>query len=583
MAKQKRFTDYDQFTDLSDDDILLGVDVSDTTDSAEGSTKRLTVDQIGRAIRRTILLTPTGDETGQADDALFDAAHAQLEAAGGGVIEYAAGTFYTASPRLVTADNIGIKGQGIGISKLVAASGFSGVGLGGSSIGAIISFCSVSNFFCIGMDVDAHTNNVKCNGIQNVPIGFPSGGTPCSHGLIAHNRVRLKANDHVYHIWNMRGQNVCIAYNDIDGNSTTKSQQEGIELYGGKNVLVFGNTVKNIGNVGLFVSTVASAAPNCELEDIRIIGNDVDGCAVGCQIHPTYDATNGDMHAKRVIVKGNILRNVREHGIWLRNSTANATTESVSILGNVVYCDMTNGTASYRGLRVSSDVATSSFNMTNVVIQGNQFHGSTATSGANLYMLRAKNVKCTNNTGLVPTPLASLLGAQLNACENVTFESNTIDGAGQSGISLVSCNGVAIRNNEVLNYAMNTTTSGLLVGSSGENLDITDNVFDTAATPLVSPINIANANTYYVRGNRFRNILGSLESNAMINFGSGKGWTATTAYNRKQIARATSGNTDFYFECVDDGTTGATEPTWNVGEGAITTDGSVKWVCRSVH
>jgi hypothetical protein len=46
----KTFFDYGPFTDaLTDGDVLLGVDVSDTTQSAQGSTKRATVAQVKAA------------------------------------------------------------------------------------------------------------------------------------------------------------------------------------------------------------------------------------------------------------------------------------------------------------------------------------------------------------------------------------------------------------------------------------------------------------------------------------------------------------------------------------------------------
>lgn len=46
----KKFFDYGPFTDaLADGDVLIGVDVSDTTQSAQGSTKRVTVAQVKAA------------------------------------------------------------------------------------------------------------------------------------------------------------------------------------------------------------------------------------------------------------------------------------------------------------------------------------------------------------------------------------------------------------------------------------------------------------------------------------------------------------------------------------------------------
>ena len=61
----KTFFDYGPFTDpLADGDTLLGVDVSDTTQSAQGSTKRLTVAQVKAAAPVQSVNGRTGAVTG---------------------------------------------------------------------------------------------------------------------------------------------------------------------------------------------------------------------------------------------------------------------------------------------------------------------------------------------------------------------------------------------------------------------------------------------------------------------------------------------------------------------------------------
>lgn len=64
----KTFFDYGPFTDaLADGDVLLGVDVSDTTQSAQGSTKRATVAQVKEAAPVQSVNGQTGAVTGLAE------------------------------------------------------------------------------------------------------------------------------------------------------------------------------------------------------------------------------------------------------------------------------------------------------------------------------------------------------------------------------------------------------------------------------------------------------------------------------------------------------------------------------------
>lgn len=57
-------------------------------------------------------------------------------------------------------------------------------------------------------------------------------------------------------------------------------------------------------------------------------------------------------------------------------------------------------------------------------------------------------------------------------------------------------------------------------------------------------------------------------------------WAATTAFSigdiRRQLAAPTAGN-ERVFRCTTGGTSGGAEPSWNLGAGATTTDGTVTW------
>lgn len=54
-------------------------------------------------------------------------------------------------------------------------------------------------------------------------------------------------------------------------------------------------------------------------------------------------------------------------------------------------------------------------------------------------------------------------------------------------------------------------------------------------------------------------------------------WGETQHYNVGQFIKPTAGVTDFVYQVVLEGTTGSTEPTWNLSEGGNTMDGTVTY------
>ncbi len=58
-------------------------------------------------------------------------------------------------------------------------------------------------------------------------------------------------------------------------------------------------------------------------------------------------------------------------------------------------------------------------------------------------------------------------------------------------------------------------------------------------------------------------------------------WTLTTAYVLGDFVTSVAGNPTLLFECTTAGTSGATEPVWDLTPGNTTADGSVVWTTRS--
>jgi hypothetical protein len=113
------------------------------------------------------------------------------------------------------------------------------------------------------------------------------------------------------------------------------------------------------------------------------------------------------------------------------------------------------------------------------------------------------------------------------------------------------------------------TASGIYVTASADNCKITDN-------HLLENSNYGIEEVSGAAGNHFA------DNFYFDNFTSAALWAATTAYSLNDTVRATAtAQPHLYFEATTAGTSGGTEPTWNLNVGGTTTDGTVVWTTRS--
>jgi hypothetical protein len=125
-------------------------------------------------------------------------------------------------------------------------------------------------------------------------------------------------------------------------------------------------------------------------------------------------------------------------------------------------------------------------------------------------------------------------------------------------------------------YSHNSGRGGTLATASGIYLDagadsgkITDNYLEGNSNYGVEEVAGCD-------GNHFA------DNFYFDNFTSAALWAATTAYSLNDTVRATAtAQPHLYFEATTAGTSGGTEPTWNLNVGGTTTDGTVVWTTRS--
>lgn len=113
-----KITDFTAMGAVSPSDLLVAVDVSDTSMAATGTNKKMTLAQAGFP-----QVVPSGDTTGATDTANLQAAINATAA--GAVLQLSAGTFYTSAP-LTCAKRIVIKGADAGFGWGIYASGYPG-------------------------------------------------------------------------------------------------------------------------------------------------------------------------------------------------------------------------------------------------------------------------------------------------------------------------------------------------------------------------------------------------------------------------------------------------------------------------
>ena len=195
---------------------------------------------------------------GSGDEIEINAAIGELAIAGGGTLQIAGGFYSIDRPVVVYDDNIHITGEGAEQTIIQPSDDWHAIQhpVSGNTVTGAISFVGVDNFSCEKLTVDATAKGTICNGIIAIPDGVDGAGTPCSNGVIADNAVFL-VNAHAYHIWSLRGSHMEITGNYVDGGRAPGAphpSQEGIELYGGTDVTIANNIVKNIGSAGLWPS-----------------------------------------------------------------------------------------------------------------------------------------------------------------------------------------------------------------------------------------------------------------------------------------------------------------------------------------
>ena len=440
---------------------------------------------------------------GVGDEVEINAALAAAGAAGGGIVQLAAGIYSTLRPILIRDDNVSIEGNPAGGTVIRPDNDDwrSGDGPQPEETTGIVNFIGVDNFAARFLTVEVvaspddppDTALAPCNGIIAIPTGPISSPDFCTNGVIEGNIVRL-AQGHTYSIWSVRTEGLEVIDNYVDGGATLATAtptQEGIEIQGGRNVLISGNTVVNMGNVAIGMGGIAENAANVSVDQITVIDNHIVNCRVGVLVATTFDSANGVASATNILVENNDFEDLHEIGFMIRNWTGSHDTPPE--LSNIVFRDndvemLYSESAGYSPMalwffNVSGIGATA---ISGVVVDDNRFTVTEVAAvpanfwlapGFNTFMLLQEfsGITLSGNDIALENSGDLSRGIQAMGSTDVTISGNDIHGAGLYPIELYETDDFVINGNTITDWGRDLDLAAIIAGRA-DDFSITGNI-----------------------------------------------------------------------------------------------------------
>lgn len=437
-----------------------------------------------RLSAQCMMSCPTADEV---------SVQAQLDAtalAGGGVVEITQPVLNVCGP-LVVGSNTHLRGSTRGGTTVRAVTGFAGKVVSNSTLVAVIGTVGTTNVTISDLTADINTCDVHSNVIALLPASSTPAseydGTVVTNATVERVEIHGAPGYHSYMIWNLRGQHIRYLNNWIDGHSTSIGVgQEGMESYGGYDVLMLGNTVLNIGNSCVIIGSGNGEIPNANTNSIRVVDNYLSGCTTG--INVTVAFAIGTESTSHTLLRGNVIVDSRSFGIDAPVFVGTFQRD-LQITGNTIRNIPNALSAGIRLWTVAGQLIAGS-GVIGTLVQGNHVEN---VSGANSF------------------------GIQLHRYPNARLLDNTIIGTGSEGIrvydsgdtevvgnriSMATSNGIAVHKsasytsarviverNRIDNWS--PTTSGIIVLGTSRGT-VKDNVFSRGDAAVPSPITLAS-------------------------------------------------------------------------------------------
>jgi parallel beta-helix repeat protein len=425
---------------------------------------------------------PTADEV--AVQQQLDAA----AAAGGGSVQLEARVYNICSP-LIVGSNTQLRGAGRGAT-IIRGSGIAqSKTINNAMVVASIAAVGAKNVTITELTVDHATCARNANGVAFLPSGVPGegvetyNGTPVKNSVISRIEVLGSPQFHSYMIWNLKGRHVRIIENWVDGGASSLSNQEGIESFGGINVLISGNTVKNIGFACISIGN--AGLPASDLFGVTVSENYLTDCTIGVNLGTSLDGAQArsNYHTR---INGNVITYPREFGIDVA-VTAGTVESDLRISGNSI-SDMRGDQVAAIRMR-SMDVPIANDAVIANTIANNHIEHILGPNAHGIRLLSYPNVRILDNT-ISGTEHAGVYALDSDDLEIV---GNRIEGSGvtpiiMSGTTATGFARFVIERNLLRDWT--TSSAGILV-LTGKVGTVRDNILKRTNGGMPTPIILA--------------------------------------------------------------------------------------------
>ncbi|MFL6245197.1 MAG: right-handed parallel beta-helix repeat-containing protein [Thermoanaerobaculia bacterium] len=421
------------------------------------------------------------------DDVVLQKLIDAVAAAGGGTVQLKPTVYYTCSP-LILKSNVHLRGAGRGATIIRGSKQLHGLNVDNAFVAASIAAVGTDNTSISDLTIDHATCGRNANGIAFLPTGLSAthselyDGRVPTNGLVERVEVLGAPDFHNYMIWNLKGQHMKITDNWVDGGSTSEGPQEGIESFGGHDVTIANNTVKNIGTA--CINLGSAGITDSETLGLFVVNNYVTNCEHGINLGTS--SANGGQSNSHTHIRGNVITNVRDTGINV--GVANTTIErDLQIVGNTIRNIEGNLVA---GIRMTAQ-GVSLIDTTGVVgttLDGNTIDNVRGTNAFGIILAGYPNARILNNT-IVDTANESIYAFDTPDIEIV---GNRIERSGTTSIGVYAgpnqaATRFSIERNKISDWTAPANAILILGGRYGI---VRDNVFSRKDTLRPRPLNV---------------------------------------------------------------------------------------------
>lgn len=541
----------------------------------------LTNGQTGLSARTTLnqaisAVNTLGEMVTTLTSAAIQAAIDARAALGGGPVYLAAGSF-AITDFVEVKDNVSLIGAGRGATVLEGASSISGGGSGSFAIG-VVGCLGVENASIRSLTVDLATNSIGTNGIVLTGETSYNDSTVATYCLVDDCEVLMhddESGPSGYGIWNRNGKRNNITNNVVIGADTSydsDSQNEGIEIFGGEDVLVSGNFLTDVGNAGIFVTT-ATGSNAVHNKNITITDNHIKSCGIGIGAITTAVNSGTTYITDGLVVSNNHVNDCFEECIRIQqtldaNAASDVAASKIVVTGNTFEVS--------DGLSGASDIIVGWFGQDGsldgvwegCLIQGNIFAGGEGVFGSTVQIRYLDGCNFSNNIVMNnSTANGSSYAMYVLNSDGVKIESNKFENIYSSALNCNGTDSIAIINNQFVNITNNNGLHTVYLNGTIAGATVQGNVSEHLVSGSVRFVN-ANSNvTYlYALGNVYKNNhtiqqIANMDA-ATCNFGtvsSGVSTTATISSNQITLGSHVSvnqsgGTPEAFTVAITDGT-----------------------------